>query len=195
MDHATGRTAATPGLRIALGRRGVAFHIGDGVYVTAAHCVTPWTEGDVVRSFGLDLRLTRVMSGDVALMTTVDTPDGGFTLAHHDDGAITIGTMLCCLCWRSRPAVGAIRVVSVSRDAATAEPATFVRPLPGDSGAPVFLPSSNRVVGLIRGAAGPGVLQNQILIQRFDAQSLKQLHEPRRPRNVSAAPGAVKSTV
>lgn len=195
MDHGRGRAAATRGLRIALGRRGVAFHIGGGAYVTAAHCVTPWKEGEVVRSFGLDLRLTRVMSGDVALLTTVDTPDGLFTLAHHDDAAITIGTMLCCLCWRSQAVVGAIRVVSVSSDAATAEPATFVRPLPGDSGAPVFLPASKRVVGLIRGATGPGVLRNQILIQRFDEQSLKQLHEPRRPRNVSAAPSAVKSIV
>jgi hypothetical protein len=170
------------GLRVAAGRRGVAFHIGGGVHVTAAHCVDSLTAGDVVRAFGKDLRLTRFLAGDVAVMTAREQSDRVFAVAGAGDPGVTVGAILSFECWRSVHAVGTMRVVAATLDALIAHSESLVRPLPGDSGAPVYLSSSKRVVGLIRGAIGPGVLQNQIVIQRLDARTLREIMKKPRKR-------------
>jgi len=158
------------GLRVATGRRGVAFHVGSGVHITAAHCVNAFTEGAVVYTFGTDAQLTRLLAGDAAVMMTRESPDRVFTLSTTDDPAPVVGSTLSFECWRSGHAIGTLRVVSAASDALIAKPEGPVRALPGDSGAPVYWPSSGHVVGLIRGAIGPGVLQNQIVIQRLEAR-------------------------
>src|SRR5215471_15979301 len=75
------------GLRVATGRRGVAFHVGSGVHITAAHCVNAFTEGAVVYTFGTDAQLTRLLAGDAAVMMTRESPDRVFTLSTTDDPA------------------------------------------------------------------------------------------------------------
>jgi hypothetical protein len=156
------------GLRAGAGRGGIAFHIGGGRYVTAAHCVGSLSPGDVVRGFGTDLRLERILSGDVALLTTTARADGMEAYTIDDAATITPGAVLSFACHRSVWTTGTLRITSCSRRRLIGISLGRVRPLPGDSGAPLCFPAfGHRVVGLIRGAVGPGVLQTQIVIERL----------------------------
>lgn len=161
----TGQWPTAYGLVTGARGSGIAFHVGNGVFVTAAHCVQG-PPGRLSLRFGVELWLRRTIPPDCAILDG-PTLRCSFSVAPY---AIEPGRQVGFTCLRSGIARGEMEVTCVQPRTLIARPIGKVRPVPGDSGAPVCVGDSRRlIVGLICGATGPGLLQDQIVIQRLQS--------------------------
>lgn len=166
------------GIRSGFRGGGVAFHLGGRLFATAAHCIRPGSRDSIVHRFGTAMRVVDVLGNrDVAILTLCGDGVDPVEFKPAQRALARIGSTLTFTSCRDGVVQGSLRVIERRRHQLIAEPISGERPFPGDSGAPVCLPGTLSLIGLISGGIGPGILQSQIVIERLTAADVRWLND------------------
>jgi hypothetical protein len=126
---------------------------------------------------------------DVAILRVCDESDDTFAFLPQERSVVTPGSLLSFTSRRAGIVQGVMRVVERCRNGWIAEPQGTIRPVAGDSGAPVCTTDRGALVGVVSGGIGAGVLQPRIVIERVSAADVRRAR--RAARSVRRGPPTI----